>query len=193
MESYQDVKGKMVQLTIPNTSEAKEVAQHHAFLIIENGQANIQPIEKNKVFVNKFEIKRKKIGPDHQIRLGQDYTFNLNYFFKFKQGKIIAERKSFDFTVEFQRLQSVWDDYLKQEKAFKNKETLFSGLTKIPYLIGPILSILFAKTQEEKARKNRLELQSKSPCVCPMCQSSLLDKTWEEWKTERGHYCGANW
>jgi len=192
-DTFDNAEGTFKKLIVPNTKDAQAVMAQHALLKVEKGVATIRPVGKSRVYVNDFEIKVKKLNPAHRIRLGEEYSFYLHYFFKIEGDKIVSERKSFDFSDEFKTLQPFWIDYLKTEKNLKRKKQLFADLSRLPYLIGPVLSNVFSKDQEEKMQNKIIDHQRHSICVCPMCRQPLEGKSWEEWKAQNGHSCGANW
>lgn len=200
----------------------KDISRIHAILLIKEGTATIEDkLPSNGVFVNGFKIQKKRLEFNNELQLGRTFKCRLNDFFKIKEGKIIAERKNFDFKTEFEELQPIYSRLIKKENAIERlsaipqlgymlilmlaglgsqllpKSLSVYGSLLFTIIAGSILHLLIGPKVKNtiKAKNRQLKRAFETQFCCPKCLA-VLDKTkkWEEWKKEKGHSaCGAKW
>jgi len=102
------------------------VGKNHAKITIEDNLFTIEDLtSKNGTYVNKKSIRLKNINPDDNVILGD---INIGYIVDVKN--IINKYNEFkfknktDFSLEFDNLKPVFDEYLKKKNKIKKKLAL---------------------------------------------------------------------
>ena len=199
---------------VPIRSGGNSVEKKHAQIIQDDTGIYIEPTKgTNKVRVNGFVVKRKKLDPGHRITIGEASDFKLHYHFKTGPDGQLTVRRDFDFTEEMTLKKVSWKDAANISDSNNRKRII---AVAIVVLIIPVLSYLFNENDAVNEiirnlsgitllimtaigiiftnRKTKGTEQMKLSNICPMCEEYLRDKTWPDIVSDGGHgKCGAVW
>ncbi|MEN0046325.1 MAG: FHA domain-containing protein [Bacteroidota bacterium] len=199
------------------------VGRVHAAIEVKQGIATISPTKSsNKVFVEGFRIKKKRLEGTEKISLASPnaFSFYLNYYFHIQDGLILSEKKNFDFTAEFDLLQITYKNLKSEEQKIDLNKQIWQVmpflLLSVPGVITSILGngkfgiamivigilaliatrlIIIPKITKKNTKKNKLlSIAWEEQYICPKCKSPFdRDRTWKSLKDQGGHECGAIW
>ncbi len=208
-----DVKNPM-DIKVPESFSM--VGKNHAKITIEDNLFTIEDLtSKNGTYVNKKSIRIKNINPNDNVILGD---INNGYIVDIK--KIINNYNDFkfknktDFSIEFDNLKPVFDEYLKKKNKIKKDAgrknlniriyitligffisglLIFSGLSQFTFisvgLVGIIVTAMSFLKSDDTALKDQLDLLDidyNELFNCPKCRKPLpLSKSWIIYKTKK--------
>ncbi|MFN3379189.1 FHA domain-containing protein [Runella zeae] len=202
--------------------DSRGVSGQHARAMIDPNK-NVVILEDlgstNGTFVNGFRIKRKSISHNDIIMMA-DQRLSLQQIFEAARA---TRDDPNDFSVEFGKLQNVWDNYqllLKQARSNNGMDTFLTVclLVAPALLLGPVAGAvvaggamggtavgsalglaareLFSKNKTAKTQNVVTEIENdfKIQYVCPKCARSLYGFPYEYYKKQRQCIqCKAVW
>jgi pSer/pThr/pTyr-binding forkhead associated (FHA) protein len=195
------------------------IGRKHLYILFRSDkELLIEDLESsNHTFVNDIRIKKKLISQDDIIRLGT-YLLDTSTLFSEIIKKVNESRT--DFSVEFNALKKVYEDYEKKVNEFKSKSQLWPMFIKafftlcamasayllisdpqIRYpamtgagLIGGIISIAMQRDSKLKDQIDILTADLEMVYKCPKCGKSLISRRWQHWAAKKEcENCGAKW
>ncbi|MEM9888422.1 MAG: FHA domain-containing protein [Bacteroidota bacterium] len=199
------------------------VGREHATLEINQGIATITPVKPgNRIFVEGFRVKQKRLEGTEEICLSRPngFSFYLDHYFQFENGLIVAEKKNFDFTREFDRLKMTYDRLKSEERKIDLSKQIWQImpllLLSVPGVITSIFGnekfggamiiigflaliatrlIIVPKINQKNTKKNKdLSVAWEEQYICPKCRKPLgKENSWKSLKNQGGHVCGATW
>lgn len=208
-----DVKNPM-DIKVPENYSM--VGKTHAKITIEDNLFTIEDLtSKNGTYVNKKSIRLKNINPGDNVILGD---INSGYVVDIKS--IINKYNEFkfksktDFSIEFDKLKPVFDEYLKKKNKIKKNAgkknlniriyitifgfiisglLIFSGFSQFTFisagLVGIIVTAMSFLKNDDTALKDQLDLLDldyNEIINCPRCRKPLpLSKSWIIYKTKK--------
>lgn len=186
--------------------------QHARIHLLENGMFKIEDLSStNGTYVNGYRIKTATVSADDQVRLSAGLIIDLPVLFGIKQGPVIkngqenekAKANPLDFTEEFAKLESVYNNYKEGKKKILVANQRKQVVTRMAFMATPLLiqyftgkiaisgaSILLASAAQlvtgnmkHLDKIEELDNDFKIRYVCPnhACSQSLSYNSWTVW------------
>ncbi|MCZ2393518.1 MAG: FHA domain-containing protein [Chitinophagales bacterium] len=198
------------------TTDDPSVSNSHAYIEFDDTHIFIHDTNSaNGTFVNNIQIIKKEIDLTNQIKLGNHLVDNKLLNQIIHQQKVALQT---DFTKEFQELEPVYNQYIKNlnkiDTSEKNRLILirlvitavlmllvFLIFGKPSYmifvgLIATMLTNFLIKPSNVREKKEDIQLNLSDDFVCPKCKTSLANKSWKYWKKNGvcpNSKCNATW
>lgn len=161
-----------------------DISSHHAKITMLNSdKILIEDLDStNGTFVNGYRVKKTTVSLKDEIRLSANTIVDVaNLFGKLgKANENVAKVKTdpLDFTIEFNALQSVWEDYqharISTQKRYQKKTSYIrAGITISPLIIWIILQAVYISHLDPVADFQKLKFWQDKYIVFSVLGSSM--------------------
>lgn len=126
-------------------------SQHAKITYLGNNEFEIEDLNSsNGTYVNGYRIRKAIVGVNDQVRLSSGVVLDLVKEFQVQTGGVLNKdlKKSNpkDFTVEFERLKPVYEEYKRKRKQLKTKHQRKVALIRAGITLAP-MSLMFMGVQ----------------------------------------------